>query len=117
MAAVHQGGGGGGMPRITGISNTKAGGPGVTTTHTPGDCPIMAELPESPAPIVIDDGEIPMAASFKDWPDHCKSSTDHDVLRNLPCINCNRKEKERTGCIERISEIKENIPKLINIPC
>ena len=53
------GGGGGGSHRST-ISNT-SGGPGVTTTITPGDVP-MAELPESPAPIVIDDGEIPMAA-------------------------------------------------------
>ncbi|MFR2317830.1 MAG: doubled motif LPXTG anchor domain-containing protein [Enterocloster sp.] len=53
------GGGGGGSHRST-ISNT-SGGPGVTTTITPGDVPI-AELPESPAPIVIDDGEIPMAA-------------------------------------------------------
>ena len=53
------GGGGGGGHRST-ISNT-SGGPGVTTTITPGDVP-MAELPESPAPIVIDDGEIPMAA-------------------------------------------------------
>lgn len=52
-------GGGGGSHRST-ISNT-SGGPGVTTTITPGDVP-MAELPESPAPIVIDDGEIPMAA-------------------------------------------------------
>ena len=51
--------GGGGGHRST-ISNT-SGGPGVTTTITPGDVP-MAELPESPAPIVIDDGEIPMAA-------------------------------------------------------
>ena len=53
------GGGGGGSHRST-ISNT-SGGPGVTTTITPGDVP-MAELPESSAPIVIDDGEIPMAA-------------------------------------------------------
>ena len=53
------GGGGGGSHRSS-ISNT-SGGPGVTTTITPGDVP-MAELPESPAPIVIDDGEIPMAA-------------------------------------------------------
>lgn len=53
------GGGGGGSHRST-ISNT-SGGPGVTTTITPGDVP-MAELPESPAPIAIDDGEIPMAA-------------------------------------------------------
>ena len=53
------GGGGGGSHRST-ISNT-SGGPGVTTTITPGDVP-MAELPESPASIVIDDGEIPMAA-------------------------------------------------------
>ena len=53
------GGGGGGSHRST-ISNT-SGGPGVTTTITPGDVP-MAEIPESPAPIVIDDGEIPMAA-------------------------------------------------------
>ena len=70
----------------------------------------MAELPESPAPIVIDDGEIPMAALPKTGQTTCKSSTDHDVLRNLPCINCNRKEKERTGCIERISEIKKIFP-------
>ena len=103
------GGGGGGSHRST-ISNT-SGGPGVTTTITPGDVP-MAELPESPAPIVIDDGEDPNGSTSKDWPDHCKSSTDHDVLRNLPCINCNRKEKERTGCIERISEIKKIFPNL-----
>ena len=53
-------GGGGGESHRSTISNT-SGGPGVTTTITPGDVP-MAELPESPAPIVIDDGEIPMAA-------------------------------------------------------
>lgn len=53
------GGGGGGSHRAT-ISNT-TGGPGETTTITPGDVP-MAELPETPATTVIDDGDIPMAA-------------------------------------------------------